>query len=238
MSRLAQQQQPLTAQPSYGDRAVAYVDEKKAELQSYLGNELGSPAYVAAIAIVSTLIFVMVVFYLEYAFFNTSSDTGGAGLIGKAVSSSFFVSGHGILFYLFALVMIGGAAAAFGLMYVKDGSALVWSVVSSAIMSLIFFLGIKNLTDRASSASFWIWVAIGVLVPLVLGFYGWWSIRGQAAKMDLQANKTNTDEDKAIAKAYASRSTWALGMFVVDVIGVVGTFAGFWVLSPALTFTG
>lgn len=235
MSRVSSQSQPQS-QPSLAERSQAFIAEEEQKAEKYVEGEMGSEWVILLVGLLSTLLFVMVVFYLEYVFFNMASDTGGAGIIGAAAPNSFFASNHGLWFYLFAILMIMGAAAAFGFSYVKNEAAMTYTVMSSAMLSLIFFLGVKNLTDQATKASFWTWVTVSCLAPVVLAGYGWWSLRSQTTEKEAAAKKTGTQADKKLHEAYASRTMWTLGMAVTSLVGAAGTFAGFYSLSPALTF--
>ncbi len=232
--------QPAVQQsPTFGERASAYASQaEQAAKSNLLEGEMGNPLYLIGINLIATLLFAAIVFYLEYVYFNVS------GLIQTAGVSGLFVSAHGLFFYFCGLLMIMGGACAFALSYIKNETALLYSIILSAMFTLLFWLGLKNLTDQASSGSFWTWVVIGILAPLVAGFYGWWSISGVAkAKAAILAKTKEATPDDAdaiaaaekVSKAYGTRSMYALILFVVDVLGCAGVAAGFYILSPALT---
>lgn len=229
----SQQQQP---QQSFGERVQSTIAEEKAKVEDYIKGDMGNPWWVAGLGAVMSALFIMVVFYLEYVFFDPTT-----GLIGKNVSS-FFVNAHGLFFYFVAWLMIMGAAVCFGLSYTKNESALLYTIVASAILTLVFFLALKNLTDQASSASYWIWVGLSALAPLVLAVWGWWSLRAMrknatVAKEVIDSMPDGNQKTSAMElnQAYNSRYTASTIMLVANVAGAIGTFAGFWVMSPALT---
>ena len=224
---------PATAKPagpSVTDRVKEYATKEVEDIKAYFsGGEMGSPVYGMILAIVAALLFVMVIFYLQYVYFDPVT-----GSIGKKVTSV-FVSSHGLLFYFFAVLMIGGAAAAFALSYVKNEMTIMYTLVSAAVMSLIFFLGLKNLTDQASSASYWIWVAIGAIVPFVLSVYGIYSLWKASQLANKTAEATGRAEDVKLAELFKTRFYYSIASGVISLIGIGGVVAGFVIMLPGLT---
>jgi len=194
----------------------SFVDRKRAQFADYESGELGNPWIVVGLCVVLAILVILVVYYNEFPAFDPT------GLIGKHVTNSFITMGHGLIFYMFVMLSIVGSACALALSYTKNSDALLFMLVATVVMGLIFHFAMKSMTD--GSLSFWLWAVLACILPLAASVYGF---------MGLRKLKKNYVPESEEMKAYNTRATASMIMLVATIIGLGGTVAGFVLLKPA-----
>ena len=120
--------------PSSTEQSVSgTVAEERQKLNNYLSGEWSSPWYMLLIEVVIALIFILVIYYVEYQAFDST------GVIG-ASNPGTFGNYHGVWLYLGAFLAIFGAATTIGLMYAKTTDSIMWMFITSIILVLLFLL--------------------------------------------------------------------------------------------------
>jgi hypothetical protein len=221
------------------DTAAAKVEAESMALKSYANMEWGNPWYTVLVAFIITLVVVYWIYTTEYPLFDAT------GVIGSSNPGT-FGNYHGALLYLVILLSVLGAAGAVGVMFPKMTDGVVWAFGLALILALFYYFAINAIGDQAK-ISFWAWLIISALAPIVVAFIAWLMLRSavnspvnkktETPFLDEAEKKERNGKVLTVSDRYQSRMTPMYVMLGDTVIFAIVSAVGLYLISSNVTLS-
>lgn len=216
--------QTSTNAPTFMQRVSAAsekaYDEYGAEKELTKARDFARSSWTSplVVLIVAVIVMIIVAFLIYNSYASLFTGTGAlAGL------SAVVTAGGGLLF-LTLIVLFGAAmAACLGLAFKENMVSFGVTAVAALLIGLLFYF-MMGAANQNKKTLFLVWAIIGILLGVVAGLYGYWSLYNMA--------KSAGGGDLAIEK---SRKMYSLIFLIVGVIVAIVLIYALYLIYGVLT---
>jgi hypothetical protein len=200
------------------------------KLKSIASENWMHPAKVVLAGIVISVFIGLILYYTTTTLLQVNNSSGGITGSGLFDTSNWLTTGGGLLFTLFIILLLGFGGASFGMSWKNNGQSAMWSMLSSALIGIMYYFVFASAKDGRKD-QFVLWSVLATIVSIGFPLYGWWTMK----KMnDAVKNGLDADCDAADKEAIPKRHTWSLGMLIGSVILSIVIASGLWKIHSTL----